>query len=156
MEIGTGKGHFALALAKRSFKFTSVDISEEEQSVAKLNVQYYGFEKLVSFRIEDAMKLSFSDKDFNAIFSINVFHHLEKPQLVLNEISRLLHPAGKVILSDFTAKGFEIINKCHTHEGKVHDRSKHDLNEAKDYFANKGFNIKEFQSETQQVIIAEK
>ena len=156
MEIGTGKGHFALALAKRGFSFTSIDISEEEQEIAKLNIQYYGLEKQVSFRIEDAVKLSFPDKSFNTIFSINVFHHLEKPQLVLNEISRLLHPVGKVILSDFTAKGFEIINKCHTHEGKVHDRSKHDLNEAKDYFANKGFNIKEFQSETQQVIIAEK
>ena len=156
LEIGTGKGHFALALAKRGFSFTSIDISEEEQEIAKLNIQYYGLEKQVSFRIEDAVKLSFPDKSFNTIFSINVFHHLEKPQLVLNEISRLLHPVGKVILSDFTAKGFEIINKCHTHERKVHDRSKHDLNEAKDYFTDQGFNIKEFQSETQQVIIAEK
>ena len=41
LEIGTGKGHFALALAKRGFSFTSIDISEEEQGIAKLNIQYY-------------------------------------------------------------------------------------------------------------------
>ena len=27
LEIGTGKGHFALVLAKRGFRFTSIDIS---------------------------------------------------------------------------------------------------------------------------------
>jgi len=31
LEIGTGKGHFALALAKRGYNFTSIDISAQEQ-----------------------------------------------------------------------------------------------------------------------------
>jgi len=30
LEVGTGKGHFALVLAKEGYQFTSVDISEEE------------------------------------------------------------------------------------------------------------------------------
>ena len=47
LEIGTGKGHFALALAKRGFNFTSIDMSEEEQKIAKLNTQYYDLEKLL-------------------------------------------------------------------------------------------------------------
>lgn len=156
LEIGTGKGHFALALAKRGFSFISIDLSEEEQKIARLNIQYHGLEKQVAFRIENAQNLSFPDQSFDVIFSVNVFHHLGKPQLVLNEIARLLKPAGKVVMADFTQKGFEIINMCHTHEGRVHDHSEHDLDEAKSFFADKGFDVKEFESGTQRVIIAER
>jgi len=154
LEIGTGKGHFALALAKRGFKFTTIDISEEEQGVAKLNIQYYRLDSQVDFRVEDARVLSFPDHSFDVIFSINVFHHLEKPNVVLDEIMRLLRRAGKVILSDFSAKGLAIINECHVHEGRVHDYFKHDLDMARDYFSNKGFEVNEFQSETQRVLVA--
>jgi len=154
LEIGTGKGHFALALAKRGFSFTSIDISEEEQRIAKLNIQYYGLEKQVIFKIENAQNLSFPDRSFDVIFSINVFHHLQEPQAVLNEIVRLLRPEGKIVLSDFNAKGLEAINACHAHEGRVHDYFKHDLSEAKDYFTIRGLKVCEFQSEVQRVIVA--
>lgn len=154
LEIGTGKGHFALALAKRGFSFTSIDISEEEQAIARLNIQYYGLEKQVTFKIEDAQDLSFPDQSFDAIFSVNVFHHLEEPQAVLNEVTRLLRPGGKIVLSDFNAKGLETINACHIREGRAHDYFRHDLSQAKDHFAAKGLKIYEFQSEVQGIVIA--
>jgi ubiquinone/menaquinone biosynthesis C-methylase UbiE len=155
LEIGTGKGYFALALAKRGFSFVTIDISEEEQEIAKLNMQYFGLVKQVVFRIENAQHLNFPDQSLDTIFSINVFHHLEKPFAVLDEIVRSLRPAGKVVLSDFSEKGLEIINMCHTHEGRKHDYFEHRLNEAKDYFINKGLAVKEFQSEVQRVIIVQ-
>jgi len=154
LEIGTGKGHFALALAKRGFSFVSVDISSSEQEIARLNIRYFGLENQVVLKIEDAGHLSFPDKSFDTIFSINVFHHLNDPPSVLDEIIRLLGPCGKAVLSDFSDKGLEIINMCHTHEGRKHDYVTHRLDEAKNYFMNKGFDIKEFQSEVQRVIIA--
>lgn len=58
LEVGTGKGHFTLCLAKRGYSFVSVDVSEEEQKIAMLNLRYYGLEKNVSFRTEDAQHLS--------------------------------------------------------------------------------------------------
>lgn len=155
LEIGTGKGYFTLALAKRGFNFSSIDISAEEQAIARLNIRYFGLEKQVNLSIQNAERLSFPDQSFDAVFSINVFHHLENPSLVLGEISRLLRPAGKVALSDFSDRGLEIINTCHTREGRTHDYFKHRLEEAKRYFVNKGFDIKESQSEVQRVIIAE-
>lgn len=154
LEVGTGKGHFALALAKRGFGFTSIDISEQEQSIARLNMQYHGLAKLADFRIEDAQNMNFTDHSFDIIFSVNVFHHLERPGIVLGEMTRLLRHGGKIVLSDFNAKGLAIINECHTHEGKVHDYFKHDLSETRSYFIDRGFEISEFQSETQRVTIA--
>ena len=156
LEIGTGKGHFALALAKRGFSFTSIDVSEDEQTIAGLNIRYHGLEKQVIFRVEDAERPSFSDQSFDVIFSINVFHHLEKPWVVLNQMARLLVPAGKIVLSDFNRKGFEIINACHAREGRVHDYFKHDLDEVRSYFLNKGFVVDECQSEVQKLVVAKK
>jgi len=154
LEIGTGKGHFALALAKRGYGFVSIDVARQEQEIAMLNVRYFGLEKQVIFKIENAERLSFSNQSFDTVFSINVFHHLQNPSAVLNEIIRVLRPAGKIVLSDFSDKGLEIINACHTREGKTHDHLNHGLNKAKDYFSMQGFSIDQFQSEVQIVIIA--
>lgn len=154
LEIGTGKGHFTLALAKRGFSFVSIDISAQEQTIARLNIEYFGFGDWVDFRVEDAERINFPNKSFDIIFSINVFHHLENPKAILGEINRLLKHGGKVVLGDFTEEGLEIINTCHTHEGRRHDYFKHGLEEAKAYFCENGFKISESQSKTQKVIIA--
>ncbi len=154
LEIGTGKGHFALALAKRGHSFISIDVSSQDQEIAMLNLRYYGLEKQAVFKIENAEHLSFSDQSFDMIFCVNVFHHLKNPQMVLKEMTRLLWPSGKIILSDFSPKGLEIINACHMREGKTHDYFKNYLEEAKDYLSKKGFEIAESQSGVQEIIIA--
>lgn len=156
LEIGTGKGHFTLVLAKHGYNFISIDISKQEQEIAMLNLRYFGLEKQVIFKIEDAECLSFPSQSFDTIFSVNVFHHLEKPAAVLNEIIRLLRHDGKVVLSDFNEKGMEIINSCHSVEGRRHDYFKHSINEAREYLIIKGFIIIECQSEAQKVLIAQR
>ncbi|MDD5070261.1 MAG: class I SAM-dependent methyltransferase [Candidatus Omnitrophica bacterium] len=156
LEIGTGKGHFALALAKRGYNFTSIDISSQEQAVAALNLRYFGLEKQVLLKVENAVSMSFVSQSFNTVFSINVFHHLENHQAVLEEIIRLLCNGGKVVLSDFTDKGLEMINACHTAEGRTHDYFKHRLKEANEYFITKGFKTIEYESQVQKVLIAQR
>lgn len=156
LEIGTGKGHFALALAKRGHSFISVDISRQEQEIALLNLRYFGLEKQAVFKIDDAEHLSFASQSFDVIFSVNVFHHLKNPPSALDEMARLLRLKGKIVLSDFNDKGLEIINVCHTAEGRVHDHFKHRLSEAKRYFLMKGFTVREYQSEVQEVLIADR
>ena len=154
LEIGTGKGHFALALAKKGFRFTSLDISPAEQEIARLNLAFFGLEKQVDFVIADAGKTDFPDAAFEVVFSVNVFHHLKNPQAVLGEVARILRTGGKIVLSDFTDRGLEIINACHTHEGRHHDHFRYHLKDVKDYLTAKGFNIEQTQSEVQEVIIA--
>ena len=57
LEVGTGKGHFTLVLARAGFKFTTIDISEQEQKFARLNLKYFGLDGLVDFRIGDAERI---------------------------------------------------------------------------------------------------
>ncbi|MDD5504768.1 MAG: class I SAM-dependent methyltransferase [Candidatus Omnitrophica bacterium] len=154
LEIGTGKGHFTLALAAQGFRFTTIDISDQDQITAKLNLRYFGLEKQVKMIIADAQKTGFPDKHFDTIFSVNVLHHLRNPKAVLSEITRILGPCGKVVLCDFNKKGMDIINRCHAHEGKKHDSYGCCLDDAEKYFLKKSFTVSRFHGGTQEGVIA--
>jgi len=156
LEVGTGKGHFALILAGEGYKFTSVDISEEEQNIAKLNLRYFGFEDYVDFKIENAEHLSFEDKSFDIIISINTVHHLKNPFNVMDELVRLVTFEGKIVLSDFTKDGFEILDKIHRTESRIHEKAKFNLHDIEEYLRREGFKIERYESKFQEMFIAYK
>lgn len=154
LEVSTGKGYFTVALAKKGYELTSVDISEEEQQFARLNVKYFDLEEVVDFRIENAEHLSFKDKIFDIIFSINTLHHLENPFKVMDELIRVVTFEGKIILSDFTKEGFGIIDKIHLSEGRKHKSGKFTLTDTGNYLLQKGFETEKHRSRFQEMLIA--
>ena len=154
LEAGTGKGHFALALAKRGYSFVTFDISDEEQRFARLNIAYNGLEKQVNFKIENGECVRFSDASFDVIFSVNVLHHLANPYKVIDELIRLLAPGGKLAISDFSKKGFSVMDKIHALDGKTHETGKASLLDVEKYLSNKGFSIKKAKSIYQHIVVA--
>jgi ubiquinone/menaquinone biosynthesis C-methylase UbiE len=154
LEVGTGRGHFALTLARKGYRFVSVDVCEEAQKIAKLNLRYFGLEGLADFRIENAESLSFQDKSFDLIFSINTFHHLINPFIVMDELIRVLTFEGKIILSDFTKEGLDLMDKIHRSEGRIHEVSEVALSDIEKYLLGKGFITTKERSEFQQIVIA--
>lgn len=154
LEAGTGKGHFALELAKAGYNFTTFDISETEQAFAKLNLRYFGLDKQVDFRIENGESLSFRDESFDVIFSVNTLHHLINPYKVIDEFLRVLSFEGKLILSDFTQEGLVLMDKIHASEGNKHEVSKTTLSDIERYLQGKDFNIAKASSKFQEVLIA--
>lgn len=156
LEAGTGKGNFALALAKAGYSFVTFDISADEQRFAKLNIAHFGFQKQVDFRIENGERTSFSEGSFDTVFSVNVLHHLRNPYQVLDELIRLLSRNGKLILADFSEEGFKIMDKIHALEGNAHEVGKIKLTDAEAYLRKKCFSIINIQSTYQHVLIANK
>ena len=154
LEAGTGKGHFALALAKAGHSFVTFDISAEEQHFAKLNLAYFGFEKSVDFRIEDGERTNFLDGSFDTVFSVNVLHHLRHPLFVLDELIRIVSLQGKLILADFTEEGFKVMDKIHGLEGNVHEVGKVTLSDAEAHLVKKGFSVRTAKSAHQRVLVA--
>jgi len=154
LEAGTGKGHFALSLARQGYRFTTFDISEEEQNFAKLTLRYFGLDNLVDFRIEDGEHLSFKDGVFDMVFSVNTLHHLTNPHKVIDEFIRVLSFEGKIILSDFSEEGFQLMDKIHASEGKTHQVSRVSLADVERYLIDKGFKIEKYKSQFQEVLIA--
>ncbi|MFA5117409.1 MAG: class I SAM-dependent methyltransferase [Candidatus Omnitrophota bacterium] len=154
LEAGTGKGHFALELAKAGYSFITFDISETEQAFAKLNLRYFGLDRQVDFRIENGETLSFQDRVFDAVFSVNTLHHLINPYKVIDELLRVLSFKGKLILSDFTKDGLALMDKIHASEGNKHEVGKTTLSDIEEYLAGKGFRVNKASSKFQDVLIA--
>ena len=154
LEVGTGKGYFTVELAKEGHSFTSIDISDEEQEFARLNIKYFGFEKLVDFRIENAEHLSFNNSSLDIIFSVNTIHHLANPVRVIDELIRIVTLEGKIILCDFSKEGFEIMDKAHKKEHRKHETNKASLLDIEKYLSNKDFNIEKHTTRCQEILIA--
>ena len=154
LEIGTGKGYFTVLLAKHGYQFTTVDISEEEQEFACMNIKYLELEKNVDFKIGNAESLSFEDKSFDTIISVNTAHHLNNPFKVLDELIRIVSFEGKIVLSDFTKEGLGVVDKIHLSEGRKHQVSKVKLNDITDYLKRRKFLIEKHSSMFQEVPIA--
>jgi len=154
LEAGTGKGYFALTLARQGYSFVSFDISKEEQDFAKLNLAYFGFEKQVIFKIENAEHTSFADRSFDVILCVNTLHHLHNAYEVIDEFLRVLSPCGKLVLADFTEEGFKVMDKVHACDGTTHQVCKTTLEDVAAYLNKKLFLVKSSRSAYQHVLIA--
>lgn len=111
---------------------------------------------MVDFRIENGECLSFKDKSFDVIFSINTFHHLISPCKVIDELIRLLTFSGKLVISDFTKEGLILMDKIHAIEGRKHEVSRITLVDIKTYLIKNEFDIKQSSTQYQDVLIAQK
>jgi len=82
LNLGSGIGHFDHYLSK-DIKPINLDISP---SVLDVDI------------IADAHFLPFKDSSFDIVYSIAVLEHLKRPWAVADEIFRVLHPGGHVVL----------------------------------------------------------
>ena len=154
LEVGTGKGYLTVALAKEGYHFVSVDISDEEQEFARLNIKYLGLEKQVDFVIQNAEHLNFESGYFDIIFSVNLIHHLRNPFKVIDNLIRVASVGCKIVLSDFSKEGLRLINEVHISEGRKHEAEQVGLSDVSKYLLNKKFKIEKHQSEFQEIVIA--
>lgn len=154
LEAGTGKGYFTLALARAGFNFFSFDISATEQRFAQLNLMYYGLQQQVTFLVANVESIPCDDGFFDVIYAVNMIHHLSSVRKTCDEFIRILSPDGKIVLSDFNEKGLAILEKIHESEGRRHDVSGGNLTDVKKTLAERGFTVKEYQSDLQNMLVA--
>jgi len=100
LEIGTGTGLIALAIAEHVKEITAIDYSPEMIHIAK-EKQQQSTHNNIDFKVSNANKIDFPDNTFDIIIASNVFHLLPNANEVLREIKRLLNENGKVILPTY-------------------------------------------------------
>lgn len=125
LEVGTGRGHMALALAKKGFKLTSVDLDRKAQHVAKASLKALKLDKLVTLKIMNAERLQYKDDSFDYVISVNFIHHAKNPVRCLKEMVRLAK--DKLVIADINKKGERIMQKVHRLDGHSHAASKMSL-----------------------------
>jgi ubiquinone/menaquinone biosynthesis C-methylase UbiE len=156
LEAGPGKGHFSAALARQSVPFISVDISSEDQKTSELFLNFLGLRHFADLRVQNGEQLNFPDATFDMVFSINALHHFEKPYKVADELIRVLKPRGRLVISDFSEKGFDLMDQIHALEGNSHSRGELPLTGIEDYLEKKDFILKKCATVFQQTLVAEK
>ena len=68
----------------------------------------------------------------------------------------MLRLGGRIVLSDFTKKGFEMIDMIHRSEGRQHAAHPSRLINAKGYLKGRNLGFEEYSSEYQEVLIIHK
>jgi len=154
LEVGTGRGHMAVALAKNGLKVVSIDLDRKTQKIAKLNLKSLKLDKSVSLKHMDAEKLKYKDNSFDFVISVNFIHHAKNPVKCLKEMIRVVK--NKLIIADLNKKGEKIMERVHALDGHSHVSSKMSLWGAKEYLEKKGLLVRVYKDICQTVIIAMK
>lgn len=101
LDLATGAGHTALALAQAGASVVASDITEEMLSEAALNFAENGVE--VDVVLADALNLPFPDASFDVVTARMAPHHFPEPGAFVREVARVLRPGGRFGLVDQVA-----------------------------------------------------
>ncbi len=153
LEIGTGKGRFLAAMAKHADRITTLDVDAKQQRAAKLHVRRTRAGHRIRFVAHDAEHLPWPDASFDTVASVNTFHHLEHPMFVFREMLRVLKPGGKLVLCDFSPRGFQIFDRIHKFEGGTHPRLKNGLAEFRRRLPCPGWKTRRFKGCNQEILV---
>ncbi len=91
LDVGTGTGRAAIALARRGASVTGVDASAEMLGVARRRAQEAGVE--VAFAHGDAHGLGVPDRSFDAVVCLRVLMHTPDWRRSLAELCRVARAA---------------------------------------------------------------
>ena len=156
LEVGTGKGYFTVTLAGQGYPLTTVDISAEEQAAARAVIASKGLSHLVTFVVADAVALPMQTGEFGMVLSANMIHHLTEPLAVIREMLRVTDPKGKLLISDFSLEGFELIGRVHQAEGRIHSHGVISLSELADNLTGQGLTVERRATRLQEILIIHK
>jgi ubiquinone/menaquinone biosynthesis C-methylase UbiE len=76
LDVGCGTGDLAIALARRGFDVTAIDISPVAIDIARAKAAREGL--TVHFEVQDATKLSLPSAPFDSVFDSGLLHSLDR------------------------------------------------------------------------------
>ena len=98
LDVGTGAGALALALAPNVREVVAVDIVPELLDKARERAP-----ENMTVVEADAVALPFPDDSFDLVGTMRTFHHMPRPELALAEMVRVTRPGGTVLVIDQVA-----------------------------------------------------
>ena len=156
LDIGTGKGHLAMAIARKGYNCISIDKSPDEIYIARLNAIYHQVDDIIEFEEQDARQLKYPDNSFGVVICADTIHHFIQPEAVFNEMIRVCKPDGLLILSDINENGQDVLQKVHKEEGREHFHTGWMMAETKKWFEMKGFKIKQIEQPCETMLVIQK
>jgi 2-polyprenyl-6-hydroxyphenyl methylase/3-demethylubiquinone-9 3-methyltransferase len=97
LDVACGAGFLSNALAKAGLSVTGIDLSVESLEVARR----LDSTSQVRYLEMDARKLSFPDASFDVVCAMDFLEHVEHPELLIQEMARVLKPGGLFFFHTF-------------------------------------------------------
>ena len=103
LDLGSGPGRYALALASLGYQLTLSDLSPRLIEIAKEKfAEAKLLDRVTEFKVANAVHLfGFNDNSFDAVFCNGPFYHLvneEDRRKAASEVVRVCKPGGKVFI----------------------------------------------------------
>lgn len=104
-DIGAGTGFVTEALLGHDLRVVAVD-----QSPAILAVMRNKFgEMAVEYKVGEAESIPLADESVDYVFANMYLHHVEEPPTAIREMTRILKPGGKLVITDLDAHTFDFL-----------------------------------------------
>ena len=112
-DIGAGTGFISEGLIQAGLQVIAVDQSE---TILKEMKRKFTDIETIDYRIGQAQNLPISDETVDYAFANMCLHHVESPSEAIEEMVRILKPAGKLVITDLDEHEFDFLRDEH------HDR----------------------------------
>lgn len=145
LDIATGGGHTALAVAPHVDSVVASDLTPRMLDAAREHIESQGVTN-VTFEIADAEHLPFEDASFDIVTCRIAPHHFGDVQAFCNEVARVLRPGGRFVLMDSVSPDDPeldaFINELEWRRDTTHVRS-YSLAEWQSYIEDAGLTVEE-------------
>ncbi len=99
LDIATGGGHTALAIARTAGWVVASDFTLKMLHTAREFISSKGMEN-VTYALADAEALPFADHSFDIVTTRIAPHHFPNTRAYVHEVARVLEPGGRFLLED--------------------------------------------------------
>ena len=122
LDIATGAGHTALALAAHVAEVVAFDLTEQMLNETARNAAARGLKNVVT-RQGAAERLPFPDSSFDIVAVRQAPHHFADVRQAVREMARVAKRAGRVVIIDSRAPEDDELDRAFNHIEKLRDPS---------------------------------
>jgi ubiquinone/menaquinone biosynthesis C-methylase UbiE len=118
-DIGAGSGFITEGLLKRGLRVIAIDRSGAMLGEMK---KKFGPGSAVEYRVGEAESLSLDDGSVEYVFANMCLHHVESPPAAIREMTRILKPCGRLVITDLDRHDFDFLRTEHCDRWMGFDR----------------------------------
>jgi ubiquinone/menaquinone biosynthesis C-methylase UbiE len=109
LDVGAGTGFLTEGAAKIARRVIALDFSEAMMSEARVKLGG----RNVEFKIGNVEQIPLPNASVDAVVGNMVLHHCPNPRAAVKEMTRVLVPGGRLVLSDLQEHTHESLRKEH-------------------------------------------
>ncbi len=109
LDVGAGTGFLTEAASRKARRVIALDFSES--MIVEARTKLAG--RNVEFRIGSAEQIPLPDASVDAVIGNMVLHHCPSPETAMKEMTRVLAPRGRLVLSDLQHHNYESLRREH-------------------------------------------